>query len=482
MNKLFIAKRATAPIALPLLVCLAGTSGLTQLDTARAASAPTASHDAAQEGPSFYQKVGKVLTIPLAPGATYSIEEGSDLVSDERSGETLSLHAIQPGRVTLLIQTPGKPDQRSHIRITESRPTAVAPGTAATAPATSVPVLPALSAPISATSNSALPGSFLPPATTALEPSFQISSNLPQPSRLPSGDAPYPTNPRNDARAAEARSRAHRGNSIPAITQGLARMLQFNSNILAVFFSDINVMDARAVNARTIAVTGMAPGKSTLAVFISRYQGDAVGQAMIYNITVEPPTTQNPVTVSQDATAVETAIRTALNDPRIQVSVIRSSSGALAARLTGSVRDAQEVAAAVQTARLFVSEVIPGIVIDPYSPTLNQALSPQIPITTEGIWQEKLRHITGNQTIELVPLPTGLAVKAEVDSTSDADALLGLLPSLNQRVIPFIVVHGGAAGGNGTGEDGKYYGSERPILTARHYRRTDAEVDCPAEY
>jgi hypothetical protein len=73
------------------------------------------------------------------------------------------------------------------------------------------------------------------------------------------------------------------------VTQGLARLFRFPSNILAVFFSDVAVMDARAVNARTVAITGLAPGASTLAVFTERYPGDAVGRSHIYQIAVRPP-------------------------------------------------------------------------------------------------------------------------------------------------------------------------------------------------
>ena len=81
-------------------------------------------------------------------------------------------------------------------------------------------------------------------------------------------------------------------NQLPAkqavdVTQGEARLLTFQNNILSVFFSDPGVMDARAINARTIAVTGTGPGQSTLAVFTERYPGDAVGFASIYRVSTQ---------------------------------------------------------------------------------------------------------------------------------------------------------------------------------------------------
>jgi hypothetical protein len=97
------------------------------------------------------------------------------------------------------------------------------------------------------------------------------------------------------------------------------------------------------------------------------------------------------------------------------------------------------------------------------------------------VLQSKLRQVTGNDSIELVSLPGGLAVKATVDSASDAEALLGLLPTLNTRVLPFIVVRGqgsgsvdasGAPTGGVTETSGKYYGADRPILEGEDLQLT----------
>jgi Flp pilus assembly secretin CpaC len=219
----------------------------------------------------------------------------------------------------------------------------------------------------------------------------------------------------------------------------LARLLSFPSNILAVFFSDPNVMDARAINARTIAVTGVGAGPSTLAVFTSRYSGDAIGQANIYRIQTVGKAGA-PAPAARDPRAIEAALNSALNDPRIRASVISLPDGTLAARLSGIVRNDAEVQAAVTTASFFVPKVVPSLYTDAAALTLDAALAN--PTSPEVALQENLRRITGNNTIELLPLPTGLAFKAETGSLEEAQSLMRILPTLNQQIIPFIVIRG----------------------------------------
>jgi Flp pilus assembly secretin CpaC len=292
----------------------------------------------------------------------------------------------------------------------------------------------------------------------------RLSPSLPAPSRLPSGRAPFPTQSNVPARVQSAIGKAPR-NSI-AVTQGLARLLQFRKNILSVFFSDINVMDARAVNARTVAITGLAPGTSTLAVFSERFPGDAVGQPNIYQITVRSTTGQvAPVALAPNVEAIEEAIRTALDDPRVSVSVIQSPSGALAARLTGSVRDAAEVEALKATAALFVPTVVSALYVDKATLTLDQS---RLPGATSQL-QETLRRVTDNQSIELIDAPGGGSIlKASVASMEEADALMRLIP-LQQRVTPFIVVRG-----NGdTNVTPAIYSQVRPTLTGEDADMTE---------
>ncbi|MDF2441722.1 MAG: pilus assembly protein CpaC, partial [Abditibacteriota bacterium] len=371
------------------------------------------------------------------------------------------------------VQTPANDATSTGASVTvrPSLPIEVEP---APAPQREVAPLPALRGNDVPIGRSTLPSGMAPVIPEPSEP--HITPILPQPSRLPSGNAAFPSAP---ATPRQVRSISNNvgvtGRSIN-VTQGLARFLSFRENILSVFFSDVNVMDARAMNARTVAVTGSAPGKSTLAVFVSRYPGDVVGKPEIFNIVVESPTPRNTLPAGgRDAATIELAIRSAISDPRVQVSVIQQPNGAFAAKLTGALRDLAERQAAIDTAALFVprDQVISALYLDPAAPTLAQAQNPTQTASNEQILQAKLRQITGNETIELVSLPTGVAVKAEVDSAADAETLLGLLPTLNQRVLPFIVVrgqngarNGSAANGNlAESGDGRFYGAQRPILT-----------------
>jgi hypothetical protein len=70
----------------------------------------------------------------------------------------------------------------------------------------------------------------------------------------------------------------------------LIRFLSFKSNILSVFSAKPEIVDARALNARTLSVNGVGTGSSTLAVFVERFRGDKKGQVQIFNIKVEPAT------------------------------------------------------------------------------------------------------------------------------------------------------------------------------------------------
>ena len=262
------------------------------------------------------------------------------------------------------------------------------------------------------------------------------------------------------------------------VTRGLARFLKFSENILSVYYSDVDVMDARAMNARTVAISGSQAGRSTLAVFVAQNPNDVVGRAEIFNIVVEAPTPKDVPVVQGDPTAIEMAIRSALSDPRISVSVIQQPNGGFAAKLSGVLRDAAEVSAAISTAALFVpcDQVISSLYLDPTSPTLQQINNPVQMATGEEVLQAKLRQITGNDTVELVSLPTGLAAKATVTSREDAQALMGLLGSLNQRILPFIVVrdpNNANANNGGSDETSKYYGSDRPVLQGEDQRITD---------
>ena len=317
-----------------------------------------------------------------------------------------------------------------------------------------VPVAPANSvrvAPINAAPSSAAPRA------------PRISPVLPAPARNARANVAYRTTGRLPQGVA-----AGTGRQAINVTQGLARLLSFPSNILAVFFSDPNVMDARAINARTIAVTGVGNGPSTLAVFTSRYPGDAVGRANIYRIQTTARGGQISPALSRDPRAVGNAITTALGDPRVRAVIISLPDGSLAARLSGTVRNESEVQAAVTTASFYVPRVISSLYADPNSPTIDAVLAGPT-VSNEGGLQDTLRRITGNQSIELVALPTGLAFKAAVDSPEEAESLLRVLPTLNQQIIPFIVVRGQQVPG--------YYNATVPLLNGEDRQLTQKLQD-----
>jgi Flp pilus assembly secretin CpaC len=494
---------------------------------ASAQSAPS-KNGAATKITTIALPLDKELELPFPPNSTFTIIEGASFVRlsplsqpDDDGKYWLSVEPLSAGRALIQVETPNVAAKRYAVNISDTaatpartpapRPAAQPIATPRATPqapaATPVPTPLATPRP-QATPAMVTPSEVIPVATpvpqptmesvvplpalrtsqnsfpsslpTALAPVMpeanepQISPVLPQPARLPQGRSAFPALPdtrrANDARATRPRPTNSRTINV---TQGLARIMSFRRNILQVFFSDLNVMDARAMNARTVAVTGAGPGRSTLAVFIERFPGDVVGQAEIFNIVVEPPTPRNTLpTAGRDAATIELAIRSALNDPRIQVRVIQQPNGSFAASLSGTVRDQAEIRATVDTAALFVprDQVISALYTDVFAPSLAQAQNPTAPVTSEQVLQAKLRQITGNSTLDVISLPTGLAVKAEVDSTADAEALLNLLPTLNQRVLPFIVVRGQNTG-TGTGapvtdtNGGRYYGSDRPILT-----------------
>ena len=265
----------------------------------------------------------------------------------------------------------------------------------------------------------------------------RISPSLPAPARDVYPKVNYKTTPKLPASVNQIKARQG-----VEVTQGEARLLTFQNNILSVFFSDPNVMDARAINARTIAVTGTGAGQSTLAVFTERYPGDAVGYASVYRVSTQARGSGMTVVVPEPAT-VEAALTTAIGDPRIRVSVVKLPEGTLAARLTGIVRDVAEVQGAITTASFFAPRVLPSVYADVNAPSIDAVLSGVTPQAPDAQLQDNLRRITGNSSIELIAMPGSLVLKAEADSQDDAQNLLQLLPTLNQPVIPFVTIRGG---------------------------------------
>jgi Flp pilus assembly secretin CpaC len=463
-------------------------------------------------------RIGQAVSYAMDPQTTYRIESGEQNVMYKVADGTLSVKAVAPGQVLMHLNSPQRPARIIRLSLTATKarvenrslsqvvqrteteggtpapaptpPTAsntsemepaasttTAPGemgaTATDAPSTTsslstdlstdlsaptppAPSLPALAPPVI---TNAVPAPAPAPAraATVAPRAPQISNNVVPPARNKTATVGY----RTAARVPQNIQAS--GSSSINVTQGLARLLQFPSNILAVFFSDPKVMDARAINARTIAVTGMGTGPSTLAVFTSRYEGDAVGRANIYRIQTVPAAGR-PANDPRNPRVLEATIASAIGDPRVRTSVISRPDGTLVARLSGSVRNEAEVQAARETAGFFVPAVTSSLYADTNAPTLDAVLTGSLNATPESGMQESLRRITGNQTIELVPLPTGLAFKAEVDTPEEAEALMRVLPTLNQQVIPFIVVRGQSST--------SYYNATVPLLSGEDRQLT----------
>ena len=308
---------------------------------------------------------------------------------------------------------------------------------------TAIPLLPAPPAAVSAATPAGNPDAVAASPASNVNASgsanggARISPSLPTPASNFRPKVSYKTTPRLPASFNQIKAKQS-----VAVTQGEARLLTFQNNILSVFFSDPNVMDARAINARTIAVTGTGAGQSTLAVFTERYPGDAVGYASVYRVETGARGNGLPV-ASPDPQTVEAALTTALSDPRIRVSVVKLPEGTLAARLTGIVRDAAEVQGAITTASFFVPRVLPSLYPDVNAPSIDAVLSGAVVQTPSEQLQDNLRRITGNNSIELISMPGSLVLKAQSDSSEDAQRLLELLPTLNQPVIPFVTIRGG---------------------------------------
>ena len=110
-----------------------------------------------------------------------------------------------------------------------------------------------------------------------------VSPESAPPAATPNVKAPYPVTQRDAATTAGA----VQGPAI-SITQGQARIIAFPSNIIAAFFSDGKVINARALHTRTILLTGRAAGQATVTVFAQRNPKDAVGVATVLRITVKP--------------------------------------------------------------------------------------------------------------------------------------------------------------------------------------------------
>ncbi len=429
--------------------------------------------------------LGKSLRFDLRPGFPYQVQDGSVAARIERGDGYILVTPLETGRVALTLN--GIPHAVRVVASAQTSPSGSASGVpvAASAGGTTAPTAPptpTVRAPLA--SSNAVPASTaliekstptlvpvapeggaesLPLANSgnalpALEPSPAIT--YPRNGGVPSGMAPLPSPPRvSPSLPPPARTpgrapfptRAGLPQNLPSgvpikvinVNKGLASLLSFQRNILSVYFSDATVMDARAINARTLAVTGVLPGKSTLAVFTATPGDDAVGQLHMFHIVVEHAASNAPLPTVEEPETVELAVRSAINDPRIQVTALRLGAGGLAIRLTGRVREEVERKAAEETAALYAARVINGIVVTKDALSYDQAFLPDTnPLTPEEIAQNQLRLVTGNQTIELSTLGGSWVLKGEVGSQAEAQQLMALAGSLNQRILPLLVVRG----------------------------------------
>ena len=505
-----------------LLLLLVAESFPAQASDAASTSGDGAAASKETRGAPLNVPLGKTRRVSLPPDASFRVSSGAAIVDAIVVKGALEITSKQVGRAVVVVEAPGHAAQTYLVRVVRAAAMPQTPADAtesgvsvmtaaqtaiSTTPATSDPaplgtnpattpvvVLPtqavqlpvpaaAPAAPLAVTPNTPSPSTFtlpapanvvpvpsLPTLNSGISPAFptdgdgdRISPILPAPSRALPGLAPYPTTSRPNLRNAPK----PKGRNVVTVTQGLGRIFSFSSNILSVSFSDTSVMSALPVRARTLAVTGLAPGNATLAVFTESYPGDVIGRSHIYQIAVTPSPSAGgrAFAPAGDASDVQASIRAALGDPRIAVSVISLASGSLTARLTGAVRDKAEADAAIATAGLFVRSVVSGLYVDPTTPTQQAAVVREAEVTTprENPLAAQLRQVTGNNSIELLPLNGTLVLKATVGSVAEADALLNFLPTLGPAVTPLIVIRGGA----GTGQSIV----TQPILNAE-----DAEI------
>jgi len=243
------------------------------------------------------------------------------------------------------------------------------------------------------------------------------------------------------------------------LTQGMAKLLPSGENVLAVFFSNDTVMDARAINARTIAITGKAVGQSTLAIFKARNKKDVVGEAEVYIVDVGPPSPLSQDFQNQTPQLLQSSITTAIADPRIRATVFTTPNGGYVVQLKGAVRDAEEKKAADRIAELFGLPVASAVYVDPAAPTIRDYLSTPAPeLTPLENLQMQLRDITGNSSIALLDWPTGPVMTGTVSSPEEAERVLSLVSGIGRRVTSFLRIPGA------TGE-GEVYTSQTPLLS-----------------
>jgi Flp pilus assembly secretin CpaC len=428
-----------------------------------------------------------VVSKSLSPG-TVEVTNGRDLITAKLAGSELVVSGLKPGRASVTYVSTG--GRRLYFNMTIKAESAEAPPVETT-PLTATPVVPPVTTPTivteteakvvpparvipiaaqepakaSPTNSVAVPNEQLTPDGSTILTAAQLTPSLPLPNAR---TANPPAFRRAMVLAPALQDRSSTARQI-TVTQGLARLLTFRKNILAVFFSDDNVMDGRAINARTLAITGKAPGRATLAVFTAQSDTDTVGLANIFRIVVEPASPAMPPQPTIDASTAEAAITSALDDPRITVTASQTPRG-LTVGLRGAVRYPEERTAAEKTAAFWVepANIADAITVDPNAPTIDQLRNPTPAAPTQDqVLQSKLREMTGNQTIELIPMPGAMVLKAEVNSIDEAEALQRLIPTLNQKVQPFIVVHG--AGGAAAKP---YVAPVMPLLSDEDQRMT----------
>ena len=134
----------------------------------------------------------------------------------------------------------------------------------------------------------------------------RVSPSPPVPNSQATSEPPFPI-------AALRQATTGTGGRNISVTEGLARLIAFESNVLAVFFSNENVINVEAVNSRMLAITGKARGASSLAIFLPRYAGDTIGKPSLFKVTVE----KSPTAMGNDTVASVSKVVVPLNTDRI---------------------------------------------------------------------------------------------------------------------------------------------------------------------
>ncbi|NCO32857.1 MAG: BON domain-containing protein [Armatimonadetes bacterium] len=238
---------------------------------------------------------------------------------------------------------------------------------------------------------------------------------------------------------------------------GLSRRISVENDLLKVLVSDETVVEPVVVSAREVVIIGRKSGRASLFVWEARSKNDVIGSATEYLVEVvslEPPTVSagggptltGPPTGGtpqrQDPLLVQQQIEDALVDyPTVQVRVVESQSGGLAAILRGEVDTPEQAAHISQVVTLFVPQVISGIKATQTEPEIAQ-------LSEEDLSRTKVaRKVFKNDSLEVLSFGEGkIVLRGTVASREEGAVVERFARALTdepQNVLNFLKVDNG---------------------------------------